>query len=83
MSNTLQYIIVNISDLSLINFLEVIETNENTIRKNIAETQFVLKYIENKIPSFISNGSVIPDQTLNHTQALALMETSEWKSNTL
>lgn len=79
MSNHLQYIIVNIGDLSLIDFTQVDETSENTIRKNIIETQFVLKYTIGKIPTFITNGSVIPDETLNHIEAIALMGTNAWQ----
>ena len=76
MINSLTYIIVQISDLPLINFTEVGQTSAETIRKSIDETQFVLKY--DTTPSFISDGCVTPDETLNHEGALALMATPEW-----
>ncbi len=70
------YAIINIADLPNIDFSQVGETNENTIRKSLDETQFVLKW--NTEPSFIADGTVVPLQTLTHDEALALMATSEW-----
>ena len=70
------YAIINIADLVNIDFSQVGETNENTIRKSLDETQFVLKW--NTEPTFITDGTVVPLQTLTHDQALTLMATSEW-----
>lgn len=70
------YSIINISDLSKIDFTQVIETSENTIRKSIDESEFVIKYVTE--PSFISDGTVTPLQTLSHAQCLALMADSDW-----
>jgi hypothetical protein len=70
------YAIINIADLPNIDFSQVGETDENTIRKSLDETQFVLKW--NTEPTFIADGTVVPLQTLTHDEALALMATSEW-----
>jgi hypothetical protein len=70
------YAIINNADLPNIDFSQVGETDENTIRKSLDETQFVLKW--NTEPSFIADGTVTPLQTLTHDEALALMATSEW-----
>ena len=70
------YAIINIADLPNIDFSQVGETDENTIRKSLDETQFVLKW--NTEPSFIADGTVVPLQTLTHDEALVLMSTSEW-----
>lgn len=72
------YAIVNISDLSLIDFEQVHETNETTIRKSLDQTQFVLKW--NTEPTFITDGLVTPIQTLTHAEALNLMSTDEWSN---
>ena len=77
------YAIVNINDLNKVNFSQVGETSENTIRLNMAETKFVLKWEHEHEPTFISDGSVVPLQTLTHEEALALMNTSEWSDNTI
>ena len=70
------YAIISIADLSNIDFSQVGETDENTIRKSLDETQFVLKW--NTEPTFITDGTVVPVQTLTHEEALTLMATSEW-----
>ena len=70
------YVTINISDLSNIDFSEVGETSADTIRRSLDGTQFVIKY--NTEPSFVSNGSVVPLQTLTHSEALILMQTTDW-----
>ena len=70
------YAIINIADLGNIDFSQVGETDENTIRKSLDETQFVLKW--NTEPTFITDGTVVPLQTLTHEQALVLMASAEW-----
>ena len=70
------YAIINIADLPNIDFSQVGETDENTIRKSLDETQFVLKW--NTEPAFIADGTVTPLQTLTHEQALVLMASAEW-----
>jgi len=70
------YAIINIADLGNIDFSQVGETDENTIRKSLDETQFVLKW--NTEPTFIADGTVVPLQTLTHEQALTLMASAEW-----
>lgn len=79
MENNRTYTILNISDLSNVDFLQVGETSENTVRKSIDETQFVIKY--NTIPTFISDGTVTPIQVLTYSEVLALMSTNAWTIN--
>ena len=70
------YAIIQTSDLSNIDFDQIGETSENTLRYNLANTEFVIKW--NSIPSFIADGSVVPVSTLTHEEALAVMATAEW-----
>ena len=72
------YAIINIADLSLIDFSQIGEDNENTIRKSLDETEFLIKWYDEHEPTFIADGSVVPLQTLTHQEALALMATAEW-----
>ena len=76
MENNRTYTVLNISDLINVDFTQIAESNSNTIRKSIDETQFIIKY--NTTPTFISDGSVTPVQVLNHKEALALMSTDAW-----
>jgi len=70
------YAIINIADLPNIDFSQVGETNENTIRKSLDESQFVIKW--NTTPTFITDLSVIPVQILTHSEAIQLMATDAW-----
>jgi len=72
------YTIINVLDLSKIDFSEVGETSADTIRKSLDESEFIIKY--NIEPSFIKNGLVVPLQSLTHLEALALMATSDWST---
>ena len=70
------YAIINTSDLVNIDFDQIGETSENTLRYNLANTEFVIKW--NTTPTFITDGSVVPVSELTHEEALALMATAEW-----
>tara|TARA_R110000787_G_scaffold41465_1_gene102428 strand:+ start:116 stop:370 length:255 start_codon:yes stop_codon:yes gene_type:complete len=72
------YATINISDIGLVDFTQVIQTSELTVRKNIAETEFVIKWVEGSIPTFITDGTITPLETLTHDEALILMATVEW-----
>jgi hypothetical protein len=70
------YAIIQASDLSSIDFDQIGETSADTLRYNLANTEFVIKW--NSTPTFISDGTVVPVSELTHDQALALMATAEW-----
>ena len=70
------YATINIADLPLIDFAQIGETDENTIRKSLDGLQFVIKW--NTEPSFITDGTVAIIQVMTHDQALALMASAEW-----
>ena len=76
MENNRTYTILNISDLAKVDFSQVGETSQNTIRKSLDETQFVIKY--NTTPTFISDGTVTPVEVLSYTEVLELMSTDQW-----
>lgn len=70
------YATINIADLPLIDFAQIGETDENTIRKSLDESKFVIKW--NTEPRFITDGSVTPLEVMTHEQALVLMASAEW-----
>ena len=70
------YATIQASDLSGIDFSQIGETNQNTLRYNLAGTEFVIKW--NTTPTFISDGTIVPVSELTHEGALALMQTAEW-----
>ena len=70
------YATINIADLPLIDFAQIGETDENTIRKSLDGLQFVIKW--NTEPTFILDGSVSIIQVITHDEALVLMASAEW-----
>ena len=70
------YATINIADLALIDFAQIGETDENTIRKSLDESEFVIKW--NTEPTFIADGSVTPLEVMTHDEALVLMASAEW-----
>ena len=71
------YIVINIdTQTRLIDFSQVNTTSSQTMRRNLANTEAMIAY--QVTPSFITNGSVVPLQTLTHEEALALLATPTW-----
>ena len=60
----------------MIDFAQIGETDENTIRKSLDGLQFVIKW--NTEPTFILDGSVAIIQVMTHDEALVLMASAEW-----
>ncbi len=74
------YAVINLSDTNAVLFSQVNQSSAQTMRRNLANTQGLLSYqVE---PSFITNGSLVPVETLNHEEALALMATPAWSDPT-
>tara|TARA_R100001509_G_C4790923_1_gene189735 strand:+ start:451 stop:723 length:273 start_codon:yes stop_codon:yes gene_type:complete len=76
--NTRTYAVINLTDISLIDFSQIGQTSAGTVRRNIAQTQFVIKWEKGHIPTFILDGSVVPVGTYDHVDILDLMATPEW-----
>ncbi len=76
--NNLTYATISIDDLPKVDFSQVGETSQDTVRKNILTppTQFVLKWSSE--PTFIVDGTIIPDGLYTHQECLDLMATAEW-----
>ena len=70
------YIIINITEIGLIDFNEVLETSQSTIRISVDGTQTVLKW-EGSEPSFVANLSSY-DGPYTHSEILTIMATAAW-----
>jgi len=71
------YIVIDIdTQTQLIDWSQVNTTSGQTMRRNVANTEAIISY--QVTPSFITNGTVVPLQTLNHEEALALLATPDW-----
>ena len=66
------YVIYHMADVSNIDFSQVEETNEDTLRLSIDGTKTVLKFAE-ETPSFL-----VGLQQYNHSEILAIMASPDW-----
>jgi len=76
MTKTNTYAIIDINDISKVDFSQVEQNSAETVRKSLDGLKFVLKW--NEEPTFITDGTIVPLQTLTHEECLALMSTAEW-----
>jgi len=70
------YIIINISEIALVDFNEVMETSEDTLRLSVDDLQTVLKW-EGAEPAFVSTLSSY-EGPYTHEDILVIMATPEW-----
>ena len=70
------YGIIDIAAANAVDYSQGGETSIDTIRMNLALTEFVLKWHDT--PTFIEDGTIVPVSILTHELCLELMQTSEW-----
>ena len=78
MHNTKTYAVINLKDISLIDFTQIAQSSASTIRKSLDDTQFVIKWEDGYTPTFITDASVVPVGTYDHHAILEVMATPEW-----
>ena len=71
----MNYVIVPASELSSIDFSEVSESSESTLRYSLDNSKFILKY-EGDQPSFLSGKT-----EYNNEEILAILSGDEWSSD--
>ena len=72
------YITINMSEIVLVDFNQVMETSEQTVRLSVDSLQTVLKW-EGTEPAFVSTLSSY-EGPYTHEEILAIMATPEWTS---
>ena len=70
------YLILNVSEINLIDFDEVYETNEETLRKSLDGTKTLIKWFDKK-PKFINNLKT-KEGPYNYDQITQILAISEW-----
>ena len=70
------YITINTDELSLVDFNEVMETSEDTVRSSVDGLQTVLKW-EGAEPAFVSTLSSY-EGPYTHEEILVIMASPEW-----
>ena len=69
------YVIIDASEVSSVDFNQVLETSADTLRYNLAGTQTFVKY-EGDTPSFLEGKTA-----LDRSEMLTLLANEEWSSD--
>jgi len=70
------YIIINMTEVGLVDFNQVMQTSEETLRLSVDSLKTVLKW-EGEEPSFVSTLSSY-EGPYTHEEILVIMATPEW-----
>ncbi len=74
-----QFMILNVSELSLINFNEVLETSDQTVRKSVDQSKTFVKWEGPNIPSSVDNLTT-KEGPYTYDEIINILSTSEWNS---
>ena len=76
MANDLTYMIFNVSELSTINFQDVLETSSETVRKSVDGTKTFVKW-EGQIPACVSDLTT-KQGPYTHSEILNILTGPDW-----
>jgi hypothetical protein len=71
-----QYLIFPTNQLDKIDFTQVLETSEQTVRKSVDQTKTFIKW-ENQTPEFTEELTDV-EGPYTHSEILAILSTEEW-----
>ena len=72
------YGIINTSDLSSVDFTQVMPNQSDEVRYSLDGLMFIIKWFYEHEPTFITDGTIVPVSILDHALCLELMQTPEW-----
>jgi len=72
-----KFMIFNVSELNTINFNEVLETSEETVRKSVDETKTFVKWESDEIPASVQNLTT-KEGPYTYQEILQVLSTPEW-----
>ena len=72
------FAIISTLDVTKVDFSQVPEENNQSLRYSLDGSQFAIKWEHEHEPTFITDGTLVPLQTLTHSEAVLLMGTIEW-----
>ena len=67
-----KYVIINASEVSSVDFSQVLETSSDTLRYSLDESKTFVKF-DGDTPSFLSGKT-----TYTHDEIISILATSEW-----
>jgi hypothetical protein len=71
-----KFIIFNVNELGLIDFTQVLETSEDTVRKSVDETKTFVKY-DIPMPSSVA-GLTTKSKEYTYDEILQILQSTEW-----
>jgi hypothetical protein len=71
-----QFMIFNVSELTNIDFTQVLETSEETVRKSVDETKTFVKW-DGEMPECVSTLTT-KEGPYTYDEILTILSTSEW-----
>jgi len=75
------FMIFNVSELTLIDFSQVLETSIETVRKSVNELKTFVKWDGETIPSSVVNLST-KEGPYTYNEMLEILNTTEWSKQT-
>ena len=72
-----QFMVFNVSELSLINFNEVLETSEQTVRKSVDQSKTFVKWEGPNIPPSVDNLTT-KEGPYTYDEIVNILSASEW-----
>lgn len=73
------FMIFNVSELGLVDFTQVLETSQDTVRKSIDETKTFLKWEGDVVPSSI-NSLTTKEGPYTYSEIKTILSGEEWTS---
>tara|TARA_R110002012_G_C11207591_1_gene560762 strand:+ start:217 stop:456 length:240 start_codon:yes stop_codon:yes gene_type:complete len=68
-----KYVIINADEVSSVNFAQVDETSENTVRYSVDGSKTFVKFDSDTTPSFLDGKT-----QYTHSEILTILATDEW-----
>jgi hypothetical protein len=75
-----EFMIFNVSELTEINFSEVLETSIDTVRRSVDGTLTFVKWDGDTIPTSVDNLTT-KEGPYTYTEILTILSTPEWTGN--
>ena len=73
------YATISIDDLPKVDFEQVGQTSNETVRRSLDFTKFILSW--NQTPTFIEDETIVPIAEYDHAEMLEVVQTDEWQNN--
>jgi subtilase family serine protease len=74
-----EFMILNVSELPLIDFTQVLETSIDTVRKSVDETKTFVKWDGEVVPSSVDTLTT-KEGPYTYEEILTILQTPEWTS---